>query len=125
VGNNKVEETRSQWQWWKENIFLHCSMIINIYQYYVYMLTNKGNTVIYVGVTNDVQNRTWEHKQGAHPGFTKRYACNKLVYYEEYQWVQEAIDREKQLKAGPRQKKVDLINVENPEWIDLSEGWYD
>jgi putative endonuclease len=95
------------------------------HQYYVYMLTNKGNTVIYVGVTNNVQTRVWEHKNGVHNGFTKKYACNKLVYFEEFQWIQDAIAREKQLKGGSRQAKVDLINLENPLWNDLSEGWYD
>ncbi|MDB4927262.1 GIY-YIG nuclease family protein [Mucilaginibacter sp.] len=89
------------------------------------MVTNKGNTVIYIGVTNDVRRRIWDHKQGVNNGFTKRYGCNKLIYYEEFQWIQDAIAREKQLKAGSRQKKVDLINFENPEWSDLSEGWYD
>jgi putative endonuclease len=88
-------------------------------------MTNKGNTVIYTGMTNDVQSRVWGHKQGVNKGFTKQYACTKLVYYEEYQWVQDAIAREKQLKAGSRQKKVDLINLENPEWNDLSKDWYD
>jgi putative endonuclease len=89
------------------------------------MLTNKNNTVIYIGITNDIQSRTWDHKQGTNEGFTKKYACNKLVYYEEYQWVQDAIAREKQLKAGSRKKKTDLINLENSEWKDLSEDWYD
>jgi putative endonuclease len=99
--------------------------MFKIHQYYVYMLTNKGNTVIYTGVTNDVKNRTLEHKQGIYKGFTKKYECNKLIYYEEYQWVQDAIAREKQLKAGSRQIKVDLINQTNSEWNDLSDGWYD
>ena len=104
--------------------FLYCN-VFKIHQYYVYMMTNKGNTVIYVGMTNDIQNRIWEHKQGINKGFTKQYGCTKLVYYEEYQWVQDAIAREKQLKAGSRQKKIDLINLENPEWNDLSKEWYD
>ncbi len=89
------------------------------------MMTNKGNTVIYVGVTNNVQSRVWDHKQGVNKGFTKQYGCTKLVYFEEYQWIQDAIAREKQLKAGSRQKKVDLINSENPDWNDLSKDWYD
>ena|ERR1700761_9012723 len=96
-----------------------------IHVYYVYLLTNKGNTVIYTGITNDITSRVWDHKQGTNDGFTKKYACKKLVYYEEYQWVQDAIAREKQLKAGPRKNKVDLINSENPEWNDLSIDWYD
>jgi putative endonuclease len=98
-------------------IVLYCIMF-KIHQYYVYMLTNKGNTVIYIGVTNDIQSRALDHKQGINKGFTKQYNCNKLVYFEEHQWIQDAIAREKQLKAGPRQKKIDLINLQNPEWED-------
>ncbi|MEO6521285.1 MAG: GIY-YIG nuclease family protein [Mucilaginibacter sp.] len=93
-------------------------------QYYVYMLTNNGNTVIYVGVTSDLTKRVWEHKEGIHAGFTKKFACNKLIYIEYFQWINDAIDREKQLKAGSRQAKVDLINKENSNWNDLSLGWY-
>ncbi len=92
--------------------------------YYVYMLTNKSNTVIYIGVTNDVRRRVWEHKKGIYKGFTQKYACNKIVYYEDYKWIQDAIAREKQLKAGSRQKKIDLINTENQAWKDLSIDWY-
>ena len=95
-----------------------------LHQYYVYMLTNKGNAVIYVGVTNDIKNRTLQHKQRLQQGFTKQYGCNKLVYYQAFQWIDDAIVREKQLKGGSRQQKVNLINQENPNWEDLSEGWY-
>ena len=95
------------------------------HDYYIYMVTNKNNTVIYIGVTNDIHNRILEHKHGLKNGFTKKYQCTKLVYYEENQWIQDAIAREKQLKGGSRQQKVDLINKENPEWKDLSEDWYD
>jgi len=98
---------------------------MKIHLYYVYILTNKSNRVLYVGVTSDLQNRVLEHKLKIHKGFTARYGCNKLVYYEEYQWIQDAIAREKQLKAGSRQKKVDLIVAENPSWVDLSADWYD
>jgi putative endonuclease len=98
---------------------------MKIHQYYVYILTNKSNTVLYVGVTNDIQNRVSEHKLKIHKGFTAKYECNKLVYFEEYQWIQDAIAREKQLKAGSRQKKIDLIIADNPLWNDLSDGWYD
>jgi putative endonuclease len=97
---------------------------MKLHQYYVYILTNKNNSVLYVGVTNDVKNRVLAHKNGAHPGFTKKYGCNKLVYYEAFLWIDDAIAREKQLKDGSRQKKVDLVNLENAEWMDLSEGWY-
>jgi putative endonuclease len=98
---------------------------MKIHQYYVYILTNKLNTVLYVGVTRDLQNRVSEHKLKIYKGFTAKYECNKLVYYEEYQWIQDAIAREKQLKAGSRQKKIDLIVAENPMWNDLSADWYD
>jgi len=95
------------------------------HEYAVYILTNKANTVLYIGVTSDLSGRVFEHKNKVFKGFTSKYECNKLVYYEEYQWIQDAIAREKQLKAGSRQKKVDLIIAENPEWNDLSEGWYE
>jgi len=98
---------------------------MKLHQYYVYIVTNKNDSILYIGVTNDVKNRVWEHKIGLNEGFTKKYKCNKLVYYEEYQWIEDAIAREKQLKAGSRQNKIDLIIKDNPEWKDLSEGWYD
>jgi len=95
------------------------------HEYAVYIMTNKSNRVLYVGVTSDLQGRVFDHKNKTFKGFTATYECNKLVYYEEYQWIQDAIAREKQLKAGSRKKKVDLIIAENPLWKDLSEGWYD
>jgi putative endonuclease len=87
-------------------------------------ITNKANTVLYVGVTSNLEARIWEHKQKVHKGFTEKYDCNKLVYYEEYQWIDDAIAREKQIKAGSRKKKIDLIIADNPSWSDLSDGWY-
>ncbi|HVW98295.1 MAG TPA: GIY-YIG nuclease family protein [Mucilaginibacter sp.] len=98
---------------------------MKIHEYYVYILANKTNTVFYIGVTSNLQNRVWEHKQKVFKGFTSKYEINKLVYYEEFQWVQDAIAREKQLKGGSRQKKIDLIVARNPGWRDLSDGWYD
>ena len=94
------------------------------HNYCVYILTNKSNTALYVGVTSDLQGRVAEHKLKIYKGFTAKYECNKLVYYEEYQWIQDAIAREKQLKAGSRQKKIDLIIEDNPLWNDLSADWY-
>jgi putative endonuclease len=98
-------------------IFLHFCLFaileMEIHQYYVYILSNKINTVFYIGVTSDLEGRTWEHKQKIHNGFTAKYKCDKLVYYEEYQWIQDAIAREKQLKSGSRQKKIDLIIMGN------------
>ena len=93
--------------------------------YYVYILTNKANTVLYIGVTSDIEQRVWQHKQKVFQGFTSKYNCDKLVYFEEFQWIHDAIAREKQLKAGSRQKKIDLIVKENLSWRDLSEQWYE
>ncbi|MGB3509223.1 MAG: GIY-YIG nuclease family protein [Microcoleaceae cyanobacterium] len=82
-------------------------------------MTNKGNTVLYTGVTNDLIRRVYEHKSKMIEGFTKKYNINKLVYYEIYEDVSQAIAREKQIKAGSRQKKINLINSINSEWKDL------
>ncbi|OKS89385.1 hypothetical protein RG47T_4869 [Mucilaginibacter polytrichastri] len=81
--------------------------------------------MLYVGVTSDIEERVWQHKQKVFKGFSAKYDCNKLVYYEDYQWVQDAIAREKQLKGGSRQSKINLIVNENPAWNDLSNSWYD
>ena len=86
---------------------------------YVYIMTNKNNTVLYTGVTSDLQKRVWQHREELVEGFTKRYNAVKLVYYEVCPDMLSAIAREKQLKGGSRQKKVDLINGVNPEWRDL------
>jgi len=90
-------------------------------QYYVYIMTNKYNTVLYTGVTNDLVRRVYEHKEKLVEGFTKRYNVDKLVYFECTDDVNAAIAREKQIKGGSRRKKVDLINGLNPEWKDLYE----
>ena len=92
---------------------------------YVYIITNKANTVFYTGVTSDLQERIWQHKEKIYKGFTNKYNCNKLVYFEEFQWIQDAIAREKQIKAGSRKKKIDLILIGNAAWSDLSEDWFD
>ncbi|MGB9755220.1 GIY-YIG nuclease family protein [Roseiflexus castenholzii] len=89
--------------------------------YYVYIMTNAHNTVLYTGVTNDLARRVYEHKNGIGSAFTKRYNVHKLVYYEIGNDVNAAIAREKQIKGGSRQKKIDLINRLNPEWKDLYE----
>lgn len=98
---------------------------MKIHQYYVCILTNKLNTVLYVGVTNDMVSLVYHHKQKLFKSFSATYNCNKLVYYEEFQWIRDAITREKQLKAGSRQKKIDLIVENNLPGDDLSNGWYD
>ena len=93
---------------------------------YTYIITNKNNTVLYVGATNNIKRRTSEHKNGFYKNsFTKRYNCDKLVYFEEFDVVNDAFVREKQLKAGNRKKKEDLINATNPDWKDLAGDWYD
>lgn len=91
-------------------------------RYYVYILTSKENTALYIGVTNDLRRRLNEHKSGLSGGFTKRYHLCKLVYFEEYSEISEAILREKRMKGWTREKKDALIGERNPEWMDLSEG---
>jgi len=88
-------------------------------QFYVYILTNWKNTVLYTGVTNDLKRRVYEHKEKPVEGFTKRYNLTKLVYYEIAETAEAAILREKQIKAGSRQKKVELVEAMNKEWLDL------
>ena len=90
--------------------------------YYVYILTNKFNTVLYVGITDNLNRRTTEHANALHQGFTKRYRAHKLVYYERYSNVLDAISREKQLKGWTRDKKRKLVGKRNPDWNDWSEG---
>ena len=89
-------------------------------QYYIYILTNKNNTVLYTGVTNDLSRRVSEHKAGEGSIFTRKYNLDKLVYYEFTEDINVAIAREKQIKAGSRQNKIDLIDGMNPNWVDLS-----
>ena len=93
--------------------------------YYVYLLTNEYNKVLYVGVTNNLQRRLYEHKHKPNVGFTSRYNAYKLVYYETTDDVKAAITREKQIKGWTRQKKEALINSMNPKWCDLSNDWND
>jgi putative endonuclease len=90
---------------------------------FVYFMTNKNNTVIYVGVTSDLLKRVHQHKTKTYKGFTAKYNCDKLIYFEEFDAINRAIAREKQLKSGNRKRKEHLINTENPEWNDLSDGW--
>ena len=92
-----------------------------ISMYYVYILTNKSDKVIYVGVTNDLRRRLYEHKNELVEGFTKKYHVHKLVYYEAYKEVKNAILREKRLKGLLRIRKNELVESMNPEWIDLSD----
>jgi putative endonuclease len=88
-------------------------------QYCVYILTNRYHTSLYIGVTNDLSRRVFEHKAKFHPSFSSRYDTFKLVYHEMVEDVNSAIAREKQLKDGPRHRKVALVNGMNPDWRDL------
>ena len=88
-------------------------------RYYTYILANKNDTTLYIGVTNDLQRRVAEHRSGMIPGFSQKYSCHKLVYFEEYSDVDLAIAREKQLKKWSRAKKESLIDTKNKERIDL------
>ncbi|MAG44362.1 excinuclease ABC subunit C [bacterium] len=90
------------------------------HQYYVYIMTNQRDTVLYTGVTRDLDRRIWEHKNKIIKGFTKRYNIDKLIYYELYDDIEQAILREKQIKAGSRQKKIELIKIMNPNFKDLA-----
>ena len=87
-------------------------------------MTNQDHTVIYTGVTNNLERRVIEHRSGEGSGFTKKYKLYKLVYYEAGNDITSAISREKQIKAGSRQKKIDLINSLNPNWEDLYEKYF-
>jgi putative endonuclease len=88
-------------------------------QYYVYIMTNKRNTVLYTGVTNNLWKRSYEHKEKLTEGFTQRYRVTKLVYYEVFDDIESAILREKQIKGGSRKRKIELIKNMNEEWRDL------
>ena len=90
-------------------------------QFYVYILANKRNGTLYVGVTSDLVKRTWEHKQDLIEGFTRKYGVKTLVYYEVHQGSETAITREKQIKKWERAWKIRLIEKDNPDWADLYE----
>lgn len=91
--------------------------------YFVYMLSNWDDAVLYIGVTSNLPRRLYEHRNGLADGFTKKYNVHKLVYYEQTSDVYSAVSREKQLKKWSRSKKNDLIAKVNPGWVDLAEGW--
>ena len=88
-------------------------------EYYVYILANKNNSTIYIGVTNDLVRRIYEHKNNVVKGFTQKYNVHKLVYFEQTENIENAIIREKQLKNYSRERKEELINNVNPNWEDL------
>ena len=90
---------------------------------YVYIMASCSR-VLYVGVTSDLERRVYEHKNGTQKGFTKRYQVNRLVYFEEFQYIEEAILREKEIKGWRREKKTKLIERQNPYWKDHAEDWF-
>ncbi len=93
--------------------------------YAIYILTNYSETTFYIGVTSNLQKRILEHKNKIFEGFTKKYNVNKLVYYETTENIEDALNREKQLKRWHRQWKINLIKEFNPKFKDLSENWID
>jgi putative endonuclease len=90
---------------------------------HAYVITNRSRT-LYTGVTSDLRHRVWQHKTGKLKGFTSRYKMDRLAYYEPFQYINNAIAREKEIKGWTKVKKVALIVSMNPTWKDLSEGWY-
>ena len=92
--------------------------------FFVYIITNKNRKVLYIGVTNDLERRVWEHRNKVIKGFSSRYSLSILIYYEMAADPRSAIEREKELKGWRREKKVKLIETMNPRWMDLSEGWF-
>ena len=92
-----------------------------MHTYHVYILTNVKRNVMYVGVTNNLENRVAEHRAGKGGAFTRQYRVNTLVYAEEYQYIDDAIAREKQIKGWRRSKKDALVEASNPSWADLLE----
>lgn len=91
----------------------------NLKTYYVYILASKRNGTLYVGITDNLIKRVWQHKNDIVEGFTKKYNCHHLVYYEQTNEVMAALEREKQIKKWKRQWKLELIEKQNPEWKDL------
>ena len=91
--------------------------------YYVYILASKRNGTLYIGVTNDLERRLYEHRNNLIEGFTNKYNVHHLVYYEDVNDVQSALQREKQLKRWTRKWKIELIEKVNPEWLDLAEDF--
>ena len=94
-----------------------------VHRYFVYLMASRSG-VLYVGVTNDLERRVWEHKHPSGPSYTQKYHVNRLVFFEETSRIDDAIGREKQIKGWLRAKKLGLIKAENPTMRDLSDGWY-
>ena len=89
------------------------------YDFWIYIVTNRNDSVLYIGVTNSLSRRTWKHREGIGANFPSRYQCKKLIYYEHYRDIRDALARESQLKKWSRAKKIALISRFNPSWLDL------
>jgi putative endonuclease len=100
-------------------------MYKTLHQYYLYILSNKKNGTLYIGVSNNLERRMFEHKNKLVEGFTKTYGLDKLVYFEIFQFINDAIKREKSMKKWKRQWKINLIEENNPTWNDLSADWFE
>ena len=94
------------------------------YRFYTYILGSISGT-LYIGMTNNLEKRVWQHKHHEFPGFTSKYGVDRLLYFERFDDVRSAISREKQLKGWKREKKIALIETQNPKWEDLSREWYE
>jgi putative endonuclease len=94
------------------------------YRFYTYILGSTSGT-LYIGMTNNLEKRVWQHKHHESPGFTAKYGVDRLLYFESFDDVRNAINREKQLKGRTRAKKIALIETQNPKWEDLSQRWYE
>ena len=100
-------------------------MNLRNHNYFIYIVTNKNKTVLYIRVTNDLQRRAYEHENRLIPGFSKKYNCHFLIYYEHFQDINDAIEREKEIKKWRREKKEKLINEFNPDWRFLNNEIYE
>jgi putative endonuclease len=100
-------------------------MYKTVHQYYLYILTNKKDGVLYIGVTNDLERRMFEHKNKLVEGFSSKYNLDKLIYFETFQYINDAIKREKNIKKWKRDWKLKLIEEDNENWNDLSCDWFD
>lgn len=88
-------------------------------EYYIYLMTNQQNTTLYTGITNNLYRRVDQHRSGKGSKFTEKYHLTKLVYFEVFDYIHDALAREKQIKGGSRQRKIALVNEMNPDWVDL------
>lgn len=93
-------------------------------QYAVYIITNRREGALYIGVTSELLKRMWQHREGIYEGFSKRYELHLLIYYESFRLIENAIRREKQLKGWTRRKQLGLIESQNPVWEDLAANWF-